>query len=266
MTQFLEPLKLNNILMKSITVLTSILILLNCSPVQSNNLEGEPVSHEIFDQLLNKYVGKNGFVDYKGFQKERAKLKEYLTLLQSTAPGKSWSKNEEIAYWINVYNAFTIELVLQHYPVESIKDIGSSIQIPFVNTPWDIKFIEIGGETYDLNNVEHGILRKKWKEPRVHFAINCASYSCPVLREEAYTAEKLDDQLSDQAKRFINDDFRNDITKDKAQLSKLFDWFGGDFKAVMPIKDFINQYADVKIGDKTDISYKEYDWRLNEQK
>lgn len=250
--------------MKYITVLLSLFVLLSCNTVQSSAVEGEPVSHELFDQLLHKYVSADGFVDYKGFQSERSTLKKYLDLLQSTAPGKSWSKNEEIAYWINVYNAFTIELVLQHYPVESIKDIGSSIQIPFVNTPWDIKFIEIGGETYDLNNVEHGILRKKWKEPRVHFAINCASYSCPVLREEAYTADKLEEQLDDQARRFINDDFRNDISKKEAKLSKIFDWFGGDFKAVLPLKDFINQYADVKITADTDITYKEYDWRLNE--
>lgn len=266
MTNSKGALKLNNLIMKNIAVITVLLILFSCGFAKSNELGGQPVSHSLFDELLHKYVARDGFVDYQGFKSERAKLRKYLDLLQSTSPGTNWSKEEEIAYWINVYNAFTIDLVLEHYPVKSIKDIGSSIQIPFVNTPWDIKFIEIGGETYDLNNVEHGILRKKWKEPRVHFAINCASYSCPVLREEAYTADKLYKQLDDQAKRFINDDFRNDITKSEAKLSKIFDWFGGDFKAVMPLKDFINQYADVKITDQTDISYKEYDWRLNEKK
>ena len=251
--------------MKYIAGIIGFILIISCNSVKSDIAEGKPVSHELFDGLLKKHVGEDGFVDYKGFQKDRKQLQKYLDLLQSTAPGSSWSKEEEIAYWINVYNAFTIELVLKHYPVESIKDIGSSIQIPFVNTPWDIKFIEIGGETYDLNNVEHSILRKKWEEPRIHFAVNCASYSCPVLRSEAYTAEKLEAQLDDQAKRFINDDFRNEITKERARLSKIFDWFSGDFKNVMSVKDFINQYADVKITSDTDISYKEYDWRLNEQ-
>ena len=251
--------------MKILTAIVGFVLILSCNSVKSEKIEGLPVSHELFDELLSKYVGDQGFVDYSGFQNERAKLQKYLDLLQSTAPGSSWSKEEEIAYWINVYNAFTIELVLKHYPVESIKDIGSSIQIPFVNTPWDIKFIEIGGETYDLNNVEHSILRKKWKEPRIHFAVNCASYSCPVLRREAYTAEKLEAQLDDQAKRFINDDFRNDITKKEAKLSKIFDWFSGDFKNAMPVTDLINQYADVKITSDTNISYKEYDWKLNDQ-
>lgn len=257
--------KISNKYVKYVAGVVVVALLLSCNTVTSNTEGGKPVSHEIFDALLKKYVNEQGFVDYKGFQAERSKLQQYLDLLQSTSPGSDWSREEEIAYWINVYNAFTIELILKHYPLESIKDIGSTIQIPFVNTPWDIKFIEIGGETYDLNNVEHGILRKKWTEPRIHFAVNCASYSCPVLRGEAYTADKLESQLDDQAKKFINTDIRNDITKKEAKLSKIFDWYGGDFKKVMPIKDFINQYADVQMTEETEISYKEYIWTLNEQ-
>ncbi len=249
--------------MKVLIGILACLLLMDAEWDTTRLIEGDPVPHQIFDKLLKTYVDEEGFVDYEGFAKDRGQLKEYLELLQSNSPKDSWGDAAEMAYWINVYNAFTIDLILEHYPLASIKDIGSSIQIPFVNTPWDIKFIEIGGETYDLNNVEHSILRKKWKEPRVHFAINCASYSCPVLRAEAYTAAKLEDQLEDQARKFVNDDFRNEITKKEARLSKIFNWFGSDFKSVMPLKDFINQYADVKITDETSITYKEYDWRLN---
>lgn len=251
--------------MRYIASIVAFILLVGCSSVQSQDANGKPVSHEMFTELLSRHVNSTGLVNYKGFKKDREKLNQYLELLKSTAPNKNWSDEEQIAYWINVYNAFTIDLVLQHYPVQSIKDIGSSIQIPFVNTPWDVKFIEIGGETYDLNNIEHGILRKEWEEPRIHFAVNCASYSCPRLRNEAFTAEQLDKQLNEQARAFINDDFRNDITKDKAELSRIFDWFSGDFKDVMPVREFINQYADVKIGESTKVTYKEYDWNLNEQ-
>ncbi|MFT7028785.1 MAG: hypothetical protein ACJA2C_000155 [Marinoscillum sp.] len=240
------------------------LLLISCGLSQRSNQETEVITHEKFTVLLSKYVDEDGLVSYKGFRTDREALNAYLDLLRSTSPGSNWTKEEEIAYWINVYNAFTIDLVLDHYPLESIKDIGSSIQIPFVNTPWDIKFINIGGETHDLNNVEHGILRKQWKEPRVHFALNCASYSCPRLRNEAYEGSKLYDQLDDQARLFINDDFRNDITAESAQLSKFFDWFSGDFKNVMPLKDFINQYSDQKIGKDTEVDFKEYDWKLND--
>ncbi|MFY0605722.1 MAG: DUF547 domain-containing protein [Cyclobacteriaceae bacterium] len=236
----------------------------SCNAQRGQTESLAPITHEKFTELLQKHVSDQGMVDYQGFEAERKSLTAYLDLIRSTAPNKTWTKEEEIAYWINAYNAFTIELVLRHYPVNSIKDIGNSIQIPFVNTPWDIKFIEIGGETYDLNNIEHSILRDKWEEPRVHFALNCASYSCPILRNEAYEADVLDQQLDEQAALFINDDFRNDITSDQANLSKIFSWFSGDFNNVMPVVDFINQYADVKITDDTEIDYKDYDWRLND--
>lgn len=251
--------------MKYIVAILGFILIISCSSVQSQSDGGDPISHQLFDNLLKKHVDPNGLVDYKGFQKDRDELRKYLDLLQSTSPGDNWSDEEQMAYWINVYNAFTIDLILEHYPLKSIKDIGSSIQIPFVNTPWDIKFIEIGGEIYDLNNVEHGILRKRWEEPRIHFAINCASNSCPVIRSEAYTAQKLEGQLEDQASKFINDDSKNDITASEAKLSKIFDWYGGDFKNEMPLRDFINQYADVKITNATKVSFKEYDWRLNEK-
>ncbi|MEM7552241.1 MAG: DUF547 domain-containing protein [Bacteroidota bacterium] len=243
--------------MKNITLL-SLLILITLSSI------AKVPSHEIWDGLVKKYVLEDGLVDYKGFIKEQNELGKYLDLLSKNAPEKDWSDEEQIAYWINAYNAFTIKLVIDNYPLESIKNIKGSVQIPFVNTPWDIKFIEIGGETYDLNNIEHGILRKDFEEPRIHFAVNCASMSCPKLRREAFTADKLDQQLEDQGREFMNDPTRNKITEDKAQLSKIFKWFTGDFKDKGSVIDFVNKYADVKAASSAKISYLDYDWSLND--
>lgn len=244
-----------------------VLLGISCGTASPQQKDTSPVSHAVFDGLLKKHVDADGWVSYEGFKKDRTELKKYLDLLQANAPNDaSWSREQKLAYWINAYNAFTIELVLQYYPVESIKDIGSKIQVPFVNTPWDIKFIKIGGKELDLNNIEHSILRKEFDEPRIHFAINCASYSCPVLRAEAYTAEKLEAQLKEQAESFVNDPRRNKITSSTAELSKIFDWFGGDFTKKSTLNAFINQYSKTKLTDKTKVSYIEYDWRLNDSK
>ena len=222
------------------------------------------VDHSLFDNLLKTHVDKEGWVDYEGFLKDRATLNKYLELLKANPPvEESWSRDEQLAYWINAYNAFTVDLVLQHYPVTSIKDIGSKIQIPFINSPWDIKFIEIGDKKLDLNNIEHGIIRKQFEEPRIHFAVNCASYSCPLLRNEAYTAEKLDKQLDEQTRQFINDPKRNKINGKKAQLSKIFSWYGGDFTKNMSLKEFIAKYAEEEVTNSTKISYLDYQWQLN---
>ena len=242
------------------------LLLSSCGSSSPQQAGTEPVSHEIFDQLLKKHVTAEGWVSYEGFDKDRNELKKYLDLLQINAPNDAWSESEKLAYWINAYNAFTIELVLQHYPIESIKDIGSKIQIPFVNTPWDIKFIKIGGRELDLNNIEHSILREEFDEPRIHFAVNCASYSCPVLRNEAYTAGKLEKQLDEQAVAFINDPRRNDISGSSASLSKIFDWFSGDFTKEVTLKEYLNRYANTPLTEITEIQYLDYDWTLNDAK
>ena len=206
------------------------LLLSGCSALDPQQANTQPVSHEVFDGLLKKHVDAMGLVSYTGFQKDRELLDQYLKLLTTNPPNDQyWTEPEKMAYWINLYNAFTIDLILGYYPVESIKDIGAKVQVPFVNTPWDIKFIEIAGEKYDLNNIEHNILRKIFEEPRIHFAINCASMSCPRLRREAYSGDKLDQQLQEQAIEFMNDPGRNQITAEKAEVSKIFQWFGGDF-------------------------------------
>lgn len=225
----------------------------------------KPPSHESWDKLLKKYVTEQGLVDYKNFVNDTAELNNYLALLENNPPDENtWAKEDQIAYWINAYNASTVKLILMHYPVESINDIGPKVQIPLVNSPFDIKFIQIGKEKMDLNNIEHGQLRKKFNEPRIHFALNCASMSCPVLRREAYNADKLNEQLHDQAKTFINDTTRNKITADHVRISKVFSWFEGDFTKDSSLVDFLNRYSNVTIDQNAKIDYLDYDWSLND--
>ncbi len=222
----------------------------------------EHLKHDQWSGLLQTYVSASGNVDYKGIKEHEAELDAYLTVLSGNHPTADWDKNDQLAFWINAYNAFTVKLIVKNYPVVSIKDLGGSIYK--VNTPWDEKFIKIGAETYDLNNIEHGIIRKEFNDPRIHFAVNCASISCPPLRNEAYIGSKLNAQLDDQARKFINDPTKNKITKNKAQLSKIFTWFKGDFTATgLSISEFINQYAEVKMTEKTKVTYFDYDWNLN---
>jgi len=240
-------------------------VLISCR-VSPPDQEGSTFpGHSIWSNLLKKHVRESGLVDYQGFMKDREQLEQYLSILSNHPPDEAaWSREEQIAYWINVYNAYTIDLILDHYPVQSIKDIGASIQIPFVNTPWDIKFITIGEATLDLNNVEHGILRDKFDEPRIHFAVNCASISCPVLRREAYTGDKLDLQLDEQAKIFINDPQKNRISMQEAAISRIFSWYKGDFTNGQSLIDYLNKFSTVRIADDADIHYMEYDWGLND--
>ena len=221
-------------------------------------------SHQAWDKLLKKYVNEAGLVNYKGIQKDKTEFSAYLKTLSDNAPQKSWSENDQKAYWINAYNAFTIDLILQHYPVKSIKDIGGSIYK--INTAWDIKFIKIGGDKFDLNNIEHKFLRRKFDDPRIHFAIVCASMSCAKLRREAYTGDKLEGQLDDQGRDFLNDKAKNNIAADKAQLSKYFSWYKGDFTKNGSLTDFINKYSKIKITGNTKITSLDYNWSLNEQK
>jgi hypothetical protein len=228
--------------------------------------EAPTVSHAIWDKLLKSHVNKDGFVDYKGFIRDSTKFNEYLGILSAANPkADNWSREEQMAFWINAYNAFTVKLIIDNYPVKSIKDIKKGIA--FVNSVWDIQFIKIGGDTYDLNNIEHKILRSKFKDARIHAAINCASYSCPVLRDEAYTAEKLDKQLTDAMRKFVNDPSRNKVSAKKAEISEIFKWFRKDFtRDAGSIRGFLNKYADKKLDANGNISYLDYNWNLNESK
>ena len=212
------------------------------------------ISHEQWSILLSKYVTKEGTVNYDGFKKDEKALEAYLTILKNNAPSNSWSKTEILAYWINAYNAFTIQLILNNYPVKSIKDI---------NDPWGVEFIDIGDNNYSLSDIEHEILRKM-NEPRIHFAINCASYSCPNLLNQAYTAEHLDAQLEEASSRFINDPAKNTLSEDTIEISKIFEWFAEDFEKQGTLIDFLNKYSVIKIETSASVMYKDYNWSLND--
>lgn len=220
------------------------------------------INHHEWTALLQKNVTSEGKVDYLGFVKDSTSLEKYLDNLSQNSPGSSWSEKEQIAYWINTYNAFTIKLIVDYYPVRSIKDISKGLTM--IDSPWDIKFFKIGGVDFDLNTIEHEILRKKFNEPRIHFAINCASVSCPQLRSEAYNAEQLNTQLSEQANRFVNNLSKNIISNNNLQLSKLFDWFKSDFTKSQSLVNFLREHTSVNISENAAISYLDYNWNLNE--
>ena len=221
------------------------------------------ISHEIWDGLLKKYVNVAGMVDYEGFIDSRETLEAYTQLLSQNPPAPNWPENEKLAYWINAYNAFTVKVIADNYPLESIRDLHT---LPGVATIWHKEFFEIGGQPTSLNQIEHEILRKEFEEPRIHFAINCASMSCPVLRDEAYIANKLEAQLTEQARAFLNQPLRNRITADKLELSSIFSWFSGDFTRKGDLISFLNKYAPIEIHPDAEITYLDYDWSLNEQK
>ena len=177
-------------------------------------------------------------------------------------PSPNWNRNEEMAFWINAYNAYTVKLILSNYPIKGIKEIGG--RIPFVNSTWDIKFIKIGDELLDLNNIEHSKLRKKFNDPRIHMVLVCASKSCPALPQEAIRSSTLDSQLDQASIIFVNDPFKNSITDTSIQLSMIFKWYAMDFRAAGGVKAFVNNYSKKKLNDKTKIKYLNYDWSLNE--
>ncbi len=210
--------------------------------------------HSTWDVLLKKYVSNSGNVSYSGFKSDRSALKEYISLLGKNHPDASWSKNKRLAYWINAYNVLTVDLIVMHYPVSSIKDIKD---------PWKQALWKLGDKWYNLDEIEHQILRKM-NEPRIHFGIVCASFSCPKLINEAFTAELVDTQLDKAAREFINDSDRNLITPYEVRLSKIFQWFAKDFKTKGSLIDYVNRYSDVKISNNAKKKYLDYNWALNE--
>lgn len=228
-------------------------------PIPEEKIDGIPkvlttFDHGSWNKLLQKHVTKNGNVNYKGFKTDKALLKNYLDQLSENTVQESWGREDKLAYWINAYNAFTVKLIVDNYPTKSIKDIKD---------PWDYRNIKIGGKWLTLNDIEHTILRKM-EEPRIHFAINCASVSCPKLSNEAFVASKLEDQLNKVTKEFLSDSTRNEITADSLKISKIFRWFAKDFKKDGTLIDFLDTYSDIGISDKAKISFKDYDWNLNE--
>lgn len=214
------------------------------------------VNHESWDGLLKKYVDSDGNVNYAGILKESKTLDAYLQLLNENSPSDDWSKNEKLAFYINLYNAATVKLIIDNYPLKSIKDLSG---------PWDKKWIQIDGKKYSLGNIEHKILRKM-NEPRIHFAINCASYSCPKLLNKAFLPETIEAQLEAVTIDFINDTSRNKISNKKIQLSNIFKWYKGDFTKNGSLIDYLNRYLNIKIDKKIKVSHLTYDWGLNESR
>ena len=214
----------------------------------------EVFNHSDWNVLLQQHVSEKGNVNYKGFKKDELKLKSYLTSLSKDMPNDSWSKDGKMAYWINAYNAFTIQLITNNYPISSIKDIEN---------PWDIEFINLGDKTFSLNEIEHEILRKM-NDPRIHFGIVCASVSCPKLQNTAFEASNLDSKLDSATKEFLADPMQNNLSKNAIQLSKIFKWFAKDFKNEGSLIDFLNKYSEITILQNAKKSYKDYDWNLNE--
>jgi hypothetical protein len=242
--------------------------------------QGYDHAHKAWDVLLKKHValvsGNNASqVRYADFAKDRAALKGYLDSLSGVAEAefKGWSKTQQMAFLINAYNAFTVELILANYPVKSIKDIGSDL----FNNRWKKKFFKLFGQDSYLDQIEHEILRKpgNYNEPRLHFAVNCASIGCPMLREEAYTAAALEAQLEQQTARFLSDRGRNRFSGGpaggKLEISKIFDWFREDFA---PREKFFARYANLLADSPADrmliaegkapIAHMDYDWTLND--
>lgn len=254
-------------MMKWLIPITFVLgLVIACTATEKQSNDKAP-SHKLWDQLTKKHVSENGMVDYKGFIADKLQLEEYLKLLSDHAPDRNtWSREEQLAYWINAYNAFTVKLIVDNYPLESIRDLHPTLYIPGVNTVWHKKFFKIGGVATSLDEIEHDILRKQFDEPRIHFAINCASYSCPPLLKGAYFASKIDSQLQAAAIGFINDPMRNKINTHDAEVSKIFSWFTKDFTQQGTLREFLNQYAKTKLAPDADIHFMDYDWRLNEAK
>ena len=246
-------------------------------------------SHAAWDALLKRNVvlisgGNASQVRYADLKRDHQPLKAYIDSVSavSDAEYRGWSKSQQLAFLINAYNAFTVELVLTRYPdLKSIKDIGTLFQ-----SPWKQKFVPLLGETRSLDDIEHGLIRAPgaFDDPRIHVAVVCASIGCPMLRNEAFTAERLDAQLEDAMRRFLSDRSRNrfDAGSGKLQVSKIFDWYGKDFEqghaSFSSLANVFAKYAE-QLADKQDASdaqerirkgdyrleFRDYDWKLNDK-
>jgi hypothetical protein len=242
-------------------------------------------SHADWDALLKRNVAaaQNGGasrVNYAGMQAGRGALQTYLAGLSSVTQNeyRGWSREQQLAFLINASNAFTVELVLTRYPdLKSIKDVGS-----FLTSPWKREFFMLLGAKRSLDDVEHGLIRAPgaFDEPRIHFAVNCASIGCPMLRNEAYVAERLDAQLEDGVRHFLGDRSRNryDDASGGLEVSRIFDWYKADFekgyRGINSVAQFLGRYADLLADGagarallrqgRAQIHYLDYDWKLND--
>ncbi len=238
---------------------------------ETTSCAGIEREHSAWSSLLRRYV-HDGLVDYEGWKRQGVgELNNYLATLSSvcTADERAANRDERLAFWINAYNAFTIKLILEHYPVRSIRSIGLLPLAAFKEKFIPMPGLRKGG--LSLDEIENDILRKELGEPRIHFAVVCASKSCPKLRSQAYRAGGLDLQLDQAARDFIQDSSKNryDAAKRTFYASSIFKWFRADFeRAKGSLAAFIGQYsqpdvaAALKQGDVR-IEFLDYDWSLN---
>lgn len=223
-------------------------------------------------ELLRAHVN-GASVDYRGLKSD-PRLESVVRQFRETRPELFSSREEQMAFWMNAYNVFTLKLIADHYPVASINELHSAPGLIAATvlgrTVWDRHRFSIGGQTYTLNRIEHEILRGRYQDFRIHGAINCASKSCPPLRPEAYEPARLAAQLDEQMRLFLSSGFHNryDAASDTLFLSKIFDWFAGDFerggKLLDTIRPFLGEQTRKQIGPNTRIRYIDYDWALNE--
>ncbi|MBW7995904.1 MAG: DUF547 domain-containing protein [Candidatus Glassbacteria bacterium] len=260
-------------------ILILILFFLTVTPALAQEFNHR---HLQYDRLSGNYV-QSGMVDYSGLKTDSRALDQYLDGLAQVAETRfnSWSESQQLAFLINLYNAATLGLILENYPVKSIKDIGG-----FFKGPWGQPVVSLFGGTITLNTLEHEIVRKKYDEPRIHLALVCAAKGCPPLRSEAYTDQKLNMQLDDQAKQFFGNPlkFRIDRRKNVVYLSPIFKWYGEDFigkytpevgfggldaddRAVVNFSSRYLGKEDRKylIGGGYKVKYLDYDWSINER-
>lgn len=243
-----------------------VLVWVVASNAQANTFDH---SHSTWTRFLGSYVS-NGNVDYAGIRaRGQSDLYGHLSDLEAVSLDQveRFSDHEKLAFWINAYNAYTIKLILDHYPLDSIRDIGFLPGAAFRE-----EFIPLGhDDELALNDIEHEILREEFSEPRIHFALVCAAKSCPLLRSEAYRAADLDSQLDDQAKRFINNRKKNyfDSSSNTLHLSAIFKWFEKDFTGRgRSLAAYVSRYLNAEVSAAvnstgTAIEYLDYDWSLN---
>jgi len=225
-------------------------------------------SHRLLNDVLSKYVvtsAHQSSVRYQALKNSPNVLRQYLAQVSNVTKKQyqGFSENEKLAFLINAYNAFTLELIIQHYPVDSIKDIGG-----WFSSPWKKDFFRLFGQKHTLDDIEHEMIRKWFDEPRIHFALVCAARSCPPLKAAPYIAPTLDTQLSEAAENFLNDSERNrlDSNSNTLYLSSIFKWYGSDFNSKYgSAKNYVARFYDVE-PNKLSISYLTYDWSLNDAK
>ena len=268
--------------MKTFRVLVISLFSVTLSALFSAQVNAKGFDHQVWDALLKQHVvelkgGQASQVDYQGFADDKAELDRYLADLSKVKSGEfdAWPKDEQLAFLINAYNAWTVDLILTKWPdLDSIKDLGS-----FFRSPWSQSFIPLLGETRSLDDIEHNLIRgsDRYQDPRIHFAVNCASVGCPALRNEAYTGKHLEAQLDEQTRLFLQDRSRNRAEADKLLLSSIFKWYREDFekgwKGYTSLEQFLLDHAaDLsltpaevqKLKDKDmSIRFLDYDWALN---